>query len=114
MTDARLLLCTCPDEASAARIARALVEARLAACVSRLPGLTSTYRWEGAVQEDTEVLLLIKTRAAAVAALQARLLELHPYDVPELIALNIADGLPAYLDWLGESVAVSDSPPARS
>jgi periplasmic divalent cation tolerance protein len=114
MTDTRLLLCTCPDEACAARIARALVEDRLAACVSRLPGLVSTYRWANDVQEDAEVLLLIKTRAEAVALLQARLVELHPYDVPEVIALDIADGLPAYLDWLRQSVSVSDPPPTRS
>ena len=111
MTDARLLLCTCPDEASAARIARTLVDERLAACVSRVPGLLSTYRWDGQVQEDAEVLLLIKTTADAVEALQARLLELHPYEVPEMIALDIAAGLPAYLDWLRDSVSVSDPPP---
>ncbi|KGI78771.1 divalent-cation tolerance protein CutA [Oleiagrimonas soli] len=114
MTDARLLLCTCPDETAATRIARALVGERLAACVSRVPGLISTYHWEGEVQEDAEVLLLIKTTAAALAPLQARLLELHPYEVPELIALDIADGLPAYLDWLRGSVRVSDRPHARS
>lgn len=114
MPDARLLLCTCPDAGSAARIARDLVEARLAACVSRVPGMTSTYRWQGQVREDVEVLLLIKTTAAAVEPLQARLVELHPYDVPELVALDISSGLPAYLDWLCDSVSVSDPPRARS
>jgi len=114
MSDARLLLCTCPDEACAARIARVLVEARLAACVSRVPGLLSTYRWNDQVQEDAEVLLLIKTRADAVPALKARLAELHPYEVPEILVLDIAAGLPAYLDWLRDSVSVSDPPPARS
>lgn len=114
MTAPRLLLCTCPDDACAARVARALVEARLAACVSRVPGLVSTYRWEGAVHEDGEVLLLIKTTAAAIAPLQARLLALHPYRVPELVALDITGGLPAYLDWLAAGVAVSETPEARS
>lgn len=103
MTDA-LLLCTCPDAADAARIARALVEARLAACVSRLDGLVSTYRWEGGVQEDGEVLLLIKTTQAAFAPLRERLLALHPYDVPELIAVPVERGHDAYLDWLRQSV----------
>lgn len=114
MTDARLLLCTCPDAASAANLARALVAERLAACVSRVPGLVSTYRWDDEVQEDSEVLLLIKTTAGAVEPLQARLLELHPYDVPELIALDVAGGLPAYLAWMRDSVSVSNPPDARS
>jgi periplasmic divalent cation tolerance protein len=114
MTDACLLLCTCPDAESAGHIARTLVAERLAACVSRVPGLVSTYRWEGGLQEDAEALLLIKTRSDAVPSLQARLVELHPYDVPEVIALDIASGLPAYLDWLRDSVSVSDPPPARS
>jgi periplasmic divalent cation tolerance protein len=113
-TDARLLLCTCPDEATAERLARALVDERLAACVSRVPGLASTYRWDGRVQEDAEVLLLVKTTAAALEPLQARLLALHPYEVPELVTLDITGGLPAYLAWLRASVTESESPPARS
>lgn len=112
--DARLLLCTCPDEATAAPLARALVEERLAACVSRVPGLRSTYRWQGKLQEDAEVLLLVKTTAAAVDRLAARVLELHPYEVPELVVLDITGGLPAYLGWLRDSVSVSEIPPARS
>jgi periplasmic divalent cation tolerance protein len=105
MSDCLLALCTCPDEASAARVARALVEERLAACVSRVPGLTSTYRWEGRVEEDAEHLLVIKTTTARLPALRERIVALHPYDVPELIALPFADGLPAYLAWLRDSVA---------
>jgi len=112
--DACLLLCTCPDETTAGPLARALVEERLAACVSRVPGLRSTYRWEGKLQEDAEVLLLIKTTAAALEPLQARVLELHPYEVPELVVLDIAGGLPAYLQWLRDNVSVSEIPPARS
>jgi periplasmic divalent cation tolerance protein len=105
MSDYLLALCTCPDEASAAHVARALVDERLAACVSRVPGLTSTYRWEGKVEEQAEHLLIIKTTTARLPALRERVVALHPYDVPELIALPFADGLPAYLGWLRESVA---------
>lgn len=100
MQNALVLLCTCPDDAVAAGIARTLVEERLAACVNRLALTASTYRWQGAVVEAAEVLLLIKTTAARHEALAARLAELHPYDVPEIIALPVDRGLPAYLDWL--------------
>ncbi|WP_045726703.1 divalent-cation tolerance protein CutA [Xanthomonas sp. GPE 39] len=96
----RLLFSTCPDPACAARIARTLVDERLAACVSRLPGLHSTYRWQGTVEQAEEVLLLIKTAADRLPALRQRLCELHPYAVPELVEVEVADGLPAYLQWL--------------
>ena len=101
MPDAVLLCyCTCPDAASARRIAEALVDERLAACVNQLSGIRSTYRWEGAVHSDTEELLLIKTTDTRLGALKRRLLELHPYDVPELIAVPVAQGHEAYLDWV--------------
>jgi len=96
----RLLFSTCPDPASAARIAQVLVEERLAACVSRLPGVHATYRWQDAVEQAEEVLLLIKTAADRVPALQRRLSKLHPFDVPELIEVEVAGGLPAYLQWV--------------
>lgn len=95
-----LILCTCPDGESAARIARVLVEEHLAACVNRVPGLTSVYRWQGEIHEDGEVLLLIKTRRELFEALRARLVALHPYDVPEVIALEITAGHAPYLEWL--------------
>jgi periplasmic divalent cation tolerance protein len=104
MTDVLLVLNTCPDAACAAFIARTLVSEGLAACVNRVPGVMSTYRWQGAVHDDAEVLLLIKTTAQRLEALRARLLELHPYDVPELIALPIERGHAAYLAWLREAV----------
>jgi len=97
---ALLVLCTCPDTESAATIARALVEERLAACVNRVPGLTSVYRWQGEIHEDSEVLLLIKTRSELFEALRARLVALHPYDTPEVIALEIGAGHAPYLEWL--------------
>ncbi|HEX7369763.1 MAG TPA: divalent-cation tolerance protein CutA [Rhodanobacteraceae bacterium] len=96
-----LCLSTCPDAETATRIARVLVEERLAACVNRIPGIHSTYRWQGEIRDDAEILLLIKTTRERFDGLRARLAELHPYDVPELIALDIGDGLPAYLDWIG-------------
>ena len=106
MADAVLLLSTCPDTDSAARIARALVEERLAACVNRVPALTSVYRWRGEIHEDSEVLLLIKSTRDRLEPLHARLIELHPYEVPELIALDIVAGHTPYLDWLREQTRV--------
>ncbi|AGA89051.1 uncharacterized protein involved in tolerance to divalent cations [Thioflavicoccus mobilis 8321] len=101
MSDNPLLaLCTCPDAETADRLASALVEERLAACVNILPGITSVYHWRGQVERDDEVLLLIKTVAARFAALSERLVALHPYEVPEVIATPITAGLPAYLDWM--------------
>ncbi|WP_374249090.1 divalent-cation tolerance protein CutA [Thermomonas sp.] len=97
---ALLCLCTCPDMATAERIAGTLVEEQLAACVNLLPGVTSLYRWQGRLQRDAEVLLLIKTTRDRYPALQARLPQLHPYELPELLAVEAADGLPAYLHWL--------------
>ncbi len=78
-----LCYCSCPDTASAQAIATALVGERLAACVNRLPGISSTYRWQGTVTTDSEELLLIKTTAARFDALKGRLLQLHPYELPE-------------------------------
>lgn len=99
-----LALVTAPDRDHAARIAHALVEDRLAACVGLVDGLTSVYRWEGQVEEAAEVQLLIKTRADRFDALAERVVALHPYDVPEVIALPLAAGLPAYLAWMDESL----------
>ncbi len=95
-----VVYCACPDDECARSIARALVEERLAACVSRVPGVTSTYVWDGAVQEDSEVLLVIKTTQAALPALQARIETLHPYELPEVVAVPINGGSAGYLEWL--------------
>ena len=95
-----LILTNCPDEAVANAIALAVVESGLAACVNILPRVQSIYRWQGAVESATEIPLLIKSTAANYAALEAAILERHPYDVPEIIALPIERGLPAYLNWL--------------
>lgn len=98
-----LVLVTAPSEDEAARIARAIVGERLAACANIVKGIRSIYRWEGNVQDDPEVLMLIKTTDERFEALAARINELHPYDVPEVIALDLTKGLEAYLGWVRES-----------
>jgi periplasmic divalent cation tolerance protein len=100
--EVRVALATAPDWETAARIARALVEERLAACASVVPGVRSIYRWQGRVEDEAEVLLVLKTRADRVDALGARLRALHPHSVPELIALPAVGGLAGYLDWVRE------------
>jgi periplasmic divalent cation tolerance protein len=89
----------------AERISRALVERRLAACVNVVPGVVSVYRWKGNVLRDEERLLVIKTRAARLEALREALVALHPYDLPELVALPIEAGHEPYLAWLDDSVS---------
>jgi len=88
-------------------IARTLVEESLAACVNRVGPISSTYRWNGAVESASEVLLLIKTRAGLYSSLQTRLQALHPYDVPEIVATPIAQGLPEYLAWMAQATSTS-------
>ena len=95
-----LVLTNCPDEESANAIALALVEARLAACVNILPRVQSIYRWQGAVESATEIPLFIKSTASNYPALEAAIRDRHPYQVPEIIALPVERGLPAYLDWI--------------
>jgi periplasmic divalent cation tolerance protein len=99
-TDCRLVFCTCPDQESATHIAERLVGERLAACVNLLPGLTSIYRWQGTIEHEAEVLLLIKTVAGRLPVLTAALRGLHPYTLPEIIAVPITEGLPDYLTWM--------------
>jgi periplasmic divalent cation tolerance protein len=98
-----LVLTTLPSDADAAGFARTLVEEHLAACVNLLPVMDSIYRWEGEVQLDPERQLTVKTSRHRVAALWDRIRELHPYDVPEFIVVEIVDGNDAYLRWIGES-----------
>lgn len=110
MTGPLVVLSTVATPEDAERIARALVEKGLAACVNVVPGLVSIYRWKGKVERDEERLLVIKTVGERFGALREELLRLHPYEVPELLALPVADGAPAYLAWLAESVAGSSVP----
>ena len=95
-----LVTCACPDVDAAAKLARALVEERLAACVQVLPGMTSIYRWEGALEQAGEVLLLAKTWDDRLDAVIATLRSRHPYEVPEIMAVPVSGGLEAYLDWV--------------
>jgi len=100
---ATILLVTAPDARSAARISDALVGERLAACVTVVAGARSTYRWKGKIERAREAVLLVKTRAALVRRVERRVRELHPYDVPEILALPVSSGEASYLRWLGES-----------
>jgi periplasmic divalent cation tolerance protein len=104
MTDKIVILSTCANEEDAARLARALVEARVAACVNIVPSVRSFYRWKGAVEDSAECLLVIKSSRSLLDALRSVLEKAHPYELPELIALPIVDGAPNYLNWLGENL----------
>ena len=97
---ALVVFSTFPDAETAARVARTLVEERLAACVNLVPTIRSIYRWQGAISDDAEALAIIKTTAERVAAIQARLGELHPYELPECLILTAAGGGEAYLEWI--------------
>ncbi len=97
---ALLVLTNLPDRASAEKLAEALVEAHIAACVNILAPCRSVYRWKGAVQHDEEHPVLIKTSAERYAALEKAVRALHPYELPEIVAVPIERGLPAYLDWV--------------
>lgn len=101
---ARIVLSTAATPEEAARIGRALVEERLAACATLIPGAQSIYRWEGAVEEATETLMLLKTGADKIGALEVRLHELHSYEAPEFLVLEVESGSHRYLDWLRRAV----------
>lgn len=102
-SDVLLVISTCPAD-HAQSLAETLVGERLAACVNIMPAVRSVYRWEGAVCADAESLLLIKTTRVGYAALESRISQLHPYDVPEILAVPVDAGLPAYLRWVEEAV----------
>lgn len=100
MSEVLLVITNLPDRASAERVAETLVIQRVAACVNVLAECVSTYRWEGKLEHANEVPLLIKTTRAAYPGLEAALRELHPYELPEIIAMPVEAGLPEYLDWV--------------
>lgn len=104
--DTLLVFTNLPDRDAALGLARALVGRRLAACVNVLAGCTSVYRWQGDVEEAAEVPVLVKTRAARYPELEALIRELHPYELPEIVAVPVVRGLPEYLDWVAEETAI--------
>ena len=98
--DVQVIFCTVPDAASGERIARHLVEYRLAACVNLIPGVTSVYRWKGRVETGSEALLKIKAKAGNYQKIETAIRSQHPYELPEIIAVPVSDGLAEYLDWV--------------
>ncbi|QLH41341.1 MAG: divalent-cation tolerance protein CutA [Coxiellaceae bacterium] len=100
----QLILCTCPDKMTAERLANLVINNQLAACVNIIGNITSVYHWEGNIATNDECLLLIKTSTQRYALLEKTLKAAHPYDVPEIIAIDIQQGLPAYLDWISLNV----------
>jgi periplasmic divalent cation tolerance protein len=105
MTEILLVFTTFANEDDAARVVKALIEERLIACGNLLPGARSLYRWEGKVADEREVVVLMKTRKQDWAVLMSRLHELHPYKVPECIAVRVAAGAPRYMEWLDAALA---------
>ncbi len=104
MTDTLVVLVTAPSADEAARIARTLVEEKLAACGNVVPGVRSIYRWQGKVCDEQEALLVLKLPAKRFPELRDRVVALHPYEVPEVIALRIEDGSEKYVDWIVQSM----------
>lgn len=96
----QIVLTTCPDQPNAERIARALVEEGLAACVNILPAMHSIYKWQGKIESASEHLLLVKSMSHKFPSIRDRILDLHPYELPEIVAVPIADGFARYLAWL--------------
>ncbi len=101
-----IILSTCPDRDSAERLARALVEQGKAACVNILPGIRSLYRWQGRLESAEELLLLIKSNSQAYPGAERLIQQLHPYELPEIVAVPVENGLPAYLDWISENTDI--------
>jgi len=108
-SDLRLVLTTCGSREVADRLAGALVERRLAACVNVLPQVSSTYRWLGKIERDDEVLVFIKTAATELEMMEATIREISGYELPELIAVEITGGAGGYLAWVAESVGGSSA-----
>ena len=106
-TDAIVVLTTLSNEEEAVKLVRELLDRRLIACGTLAPGARSLYRWQGKIADEREVLVLLKTRSARVEQLQAAFKELHPYKVPELLALPVDTGLEKYLEWINGETSLS-------
>ena len=102
---ARIVLCTAPGPTAASQLARQLVSERLAACANIVPAVNSVFLWQGALEEESEALMILKTTEACYPALERRLQQLHPYEVPEIIATTPSAGLDSYLAWLSQSTS---------
>ena len=108
MTPYQIIFCTSPNQKTSEIIAHSLVEQKLAACVNILPGLTSIYCWQDQIEHASEQLLMIKTNSIHYAQIEQVIKTLHPYEIPEIIALAIDQGLPAYLDWIHQNTCFDD------
>lgn len=106
MSDILLVITNLPDAQAAAKLAQQLIEARVAACVNQLAPCVSTYRWQGNIETATEVPLLIKTTQAAYPRLEQLIRAAHPYELPEIIAVPVTAGLPAYMDWVSQETSL--------
>ena len=106
-TDAIVVLTTVSNDEEGVKLVKALLERRLIACGTLLPGARSIYRWQGKIADERETVLMLKTRSARVQALQAAFEELHPYKVPELLALSVTSGLEKYVDWINGETSLS-------
>ena len=104
MTDFRIIYCTVPDFETAQKISRSLVDKKYAACCNILPNITSVYRWQGKIESDSELLIMIKSGTGRYAEIEKEILRLHPYDVPEIIAAPVVEGNSSYLKWIKESI----------
>jgi periplasmic divalent cation tolerance protein len=102
-----LVLCTCPDKEIATTIAENIVAQHLAACINIIPGIKSIYHWQGNVESAEESLMLIKTHQQKLSSLQNTITTMHPYEVPEIISLDISNGLPKYLQWISSSMRLN-------
>ncbi len=108
MNEILLVITNLPDAETAGRLAQRLIEERAAACVNQLAPCTSTYRWQGSIETASEVPLLIKTTRAAYPRLEQLIRAAHPYELPEIIAVPVTTGLPAYLDWVSRETALKE------
>lgn len=104
-----LVLCSCPDQEIATTIAENIVAQHLAACINIIPGIKSIYHWQGNVESAEESLMLIKTHQQKLSSLQNTITTMHPYEVPEIISLDISEGLPKYLQWIASSIRLDEN-----
>lgn len=103
---AEIILCTCPDKTTAEQIAHLLIDGNLAACVNIVPGIISIYKWQGKIESSDEHLLLIKSNDENYQAVETKIKAHHPYELPEIVAISITNGLPEYLNWIDSCLSL--------